>query len=244
MKLLIASITILVLAIGAIVMVLARQPPASTITYVMPEPNPNRADILADATRPRNELYHKPTHKAADTTRYPTATATGEMDITTATEEFSAATDSDLEILAVLEGEQPVRVSPFGFGPYPEVPADYPEQVIWEDDLGVDRELARMAELMDRVLVKLWSQGHRVSSLTAEGSKYYPAYPNAAYVEWDYYQDENGVPHRYGTRVTGGPGVSRNDVAKLLDGIVPDGITILSHDHDAIDPYDFLNLQR
>lgn len=237
-------VVLLCVALGAFLVWCANQPVETKTVYVLPNPNPERAEILADATRPRKEPYHKPAHEAVDTADNPTVTVFGELDTNTVAEEFGAVTDDDLGIFTALEDEQPGRVSPFGFGPYPEVPADYPEDVIWENDLGVARELTRMAELMDRVLVKLWSQGHRVSSLTAEGSKYYPAYPNAAYVEWDYYQDENGVPHRYATRVTAGPGVSHSQVNQLHDGIIPDGITILSHDHDSINPYEFLNLQR
>ena len=237
-------VVLLCVALGVFLVWHVNQPVEPKTVYLLPEPNPDRAQILADATQRRIEPYHKPAHEAADTADNPTVTAFKALDNQTAGAEFDAVTEDDLEIFTALEEDQPERVSPFGFGPYPEVPADYPEDVIWENDLGLDSELTRTAELMDRVLVKLWSQGHRVSSLTADGSRYYPAYPNAAYVVWDYYQDENGVPHQYATRVTAGPGVSRSQVNQLHDGIIPDGITILSRDHDSINPYEFLNLQR
>ena len=61
--------------------------------------------------------------------------------------------------------EEPQRVSPFGFGPYPKVPSDFPRDPIW---VAVDmyekinqhgRGMMKAIELMDRVVIKLWNQG-------------------------------------------------------------------------------------
>ena len=46
-----------------------------------------------------------------------------------------------------------VPVSPFGFGPYPEVPADYFGVPIWMQDTGLPGDAQRNIELIDRVLI-------------------------------------------------------------------------------------------
>ena len=45
-----------------------------------------------------------------------------------------------------------VRVSPHGFGPYPEIPSDYPRQDLWDYPDFVTAE----HELLLRVQIKLW----------------------------------------------------------------------------------------
>ena len=49
-----------------------------------------------------------------------------------------------------------VLVSPFGFGVYPEIPADFPFNVKWTDTTEhIDLELSA------RVMIKAWNEGER-----------------------------------------------------------------------------------
>ena len=148
------------------------------------------------------------------------------------------------------EQEDPQRVSPFGFGPYPQVPPDYPEDVIWEEDMEENisqfgSEAMKAAELMDRILIKLWNQGHRATSASMNSNGIvYPAFPNTVYVTWEYIEEEDGKISRYAGRISSGTGVSDNDLDDLGEGIIPPGIKVLDYDSDGINPYTFLNLNQ
>ena len=148
----------------------------------------------------------------------------------------------------VVEENQPV--SPFGFGPYPEVPLDFPRDPVWA---AVDmyekinqhgRGMMKAIELMDRVLIKLWNQGHGASSASMSKGRVYPGFPNTVYVRWNYIEEPDGTITRYAGRTTSGPDVPESVFDDLGDGIIPPGITVLDHDADGIDPYTFLNLNQ
>ena len=147
----------------------------------------------------------------------------------------------------VVEETQPV--SPFGFGPYPEVPSDFPGDIIWET---VDmyekinqhgRGMMKAMELMDRVLIKLWNQGHRAPSASMERGLVYPGFPNTVYVEWAYTEEPDGTVTRYASEITSSYDVPQSVHDALSEGIVPPNITALGYD-DGIDPYAFLNLNQ
>ena len=155
----------------------------------------------------------------------------------------------EIALLTTEVVEEPQRVSPFGFGPYPQVPVDYPEEVIWADmDENISRfggGLTKAAELMDRVLIKLWNQGHRATSASmTSDSIVYPAFPNTVFVRWDYVEEPDGTTSRYASIIYGAPGVSDSDHDDLGEGIIPPGIKVLDYDSDGIDPYIFLNLNQ
>ena len=148
----------------------------------------------------------------------------------------------------VVEETQPV--SPFGFGPYPEVPSDFPHEPIWEEDMEANisqfgSESMKEAELMDRVLIKLWNQGHRATSASKHSNGLvYPSFPNTVFVRWDYIEEEDGTITRYARRISSGAEVSDSDLNDLGEGIIPPGIKVLDYDSDGIDPYTFLNLNQ
>ena len=130
-----------------------------------------------------------------------------------------------------------------GFGPYPEVPSDYPEEVAWEQD--IPEGMGKIAELFDRVLIKLWSQGHKVTSISGDSYRMYPALPNTIFVTWEYETDDEGNTTRHVTTLSSGTGISEETIDSIVDtGVVPPGITVLDYESDYIDPYDFLTLQR
>ena len=98
---------------------------------------------------------------------------------------------------------------------------------------------------MDRILIKLWNQGHRATSASMNSNGIvYPAFPNTVYVTWEYIEEENGKISRYAGRISSGTGVSDNDLDDLGEGIIPPGIKVLDYDSDGINPYTFLNLNQ
>ena len=142
------------------------------------------------------------------------------------------------------ESAEEVRVSPFGFGPYPEVPAGYPNPNLWDytDALyELSPERARNWELMERVSIKLWHQGKRAESVAMEDGLVYPCYPNTVYVRWGEFMDENGVRVTYIEEMLGPPSLLRYD-DDFNNDIIPAGITVIPYDEGGIDPYTFLEL--
>ena len=81
--------------------------------------------------------------------------------------------------------------SPFGYGPYPEVPTDYPWQPIWtlSDELRAHYSQAhqdgeRGIELMQRVGIKLWQMGHTFTGIAySSNGRIYPNFPDTVYVD-------------------------------------------------------------
>ena len=154
--------------------------------------------------------------------------------------------------------------SPFGFGPYPEVPADYPfrEQVLAWDDATPEHEL------LVRVRIKLWKQGTKTLGAAFNmNGLVYPTIPGVLYVTWRYI--EEGDPEFAGQRYAGsvmGDGntakkwqslyftdlmFERTDVKPdeiEVSGIkvykYPDGTKVYEYPDGGIDPYKFLNLSR
>ena len=154
-------------------------------------------------------------------------------------------TDAFLPDDMVSEEEAPaeeVPVSPFGFGPYPEIPRDYPARPTWERK-GYDtfsQDTQRELELLDRVLIKLWKQGERGyrGGSTANG-KVYPHYKNTAYVRYG----TTGDGRQYIARYKGDPAI-RISPEQMRRGELPAGIMrVLDIDAEGIDPYQFLDLK-
>ena len=130
-----------------------------------------------------------------------------------------------------------VPVSPFGFGPYPEVPADYPippDKFEWEFWGKTVK-----GELMSRVRIKLWNQGIRSDGASFENGKVYPNILGTVYVQWA----ENGEFIR---RITGHPDDDFDAIEAALEAgqPPPEGITVLSRNEAGIDPYSFLELSK
>ena len=134
------------------------------------------------------------------------------------------------------EGED-VLVSPFGFGPYPEIPDGFPFDNPWD----VPTTNAAF-ELMHRVQIKLWNEGKHPEGMAWENGRVYPIYPNTIYVTWDYVENDDGTIERYPSQVTSGT-LSPSDEALLDEGIVPSGVIVYDHNESGIDPYSYLNLK-
>ncbi len=76
-------------------------------------------------------------------------------------------------------------VSPFGFGPYPELPEGWPADKIWPC-ISADHEL------MARVMVELAHQGITTKGSIMENGYVYPTYPDTVYIKWAY-KEKNGA---------------------------------------------------
>lgn len=147
-----------------------------------------------------------------------------------------------LEDIVSAEEEHPeLPASPFGFGPYPEIPPDYPSTVVWKatNHGNLSAGTLQGIELLDRVLVKLWSEGERgFKGGIMAGSRVYPHYHNTAYVR---YAEEAG--YRYISEYQGGPDLPPLTREQLRTGKLPAGIRIIDMDSAGIDAYRFLNLK-
>ncbi len=134
------------------------------------------------------------------------------------------------------------RVSPFGFGPYPEIPVDYPGYPFNNGSAN--------HELIARVKVKLWKQGVRAVGGVIQNGFVYPIIPGKVYVEWKEYTNPDGTVVKYPSRILGAPDDLPNE--NLLDEVIrkmegrpkvtdlPPHLEILSFD-DGIEPYEFLD---
>lgn len=139
-------------------------------------------------------------------------------------------------------------VSPFGFGPYPEVPPDYIASLgppIWYehgfDEIPATATHERNIELIHRVLVKLWKDGKDVRRGFYKDGKVYPLYSKSAYVKhYHRIQDEG---YTIDLTVIKSPDFDLNlTIERLQDGDIPANYTILDLDTEGIDPYTFLGL--
>ena len=141
------------------------------------------------------------------------------------------------------EQKKIAAVSPHGFGPYPELPSDYPAQDLWNypDFMSSD------TELMHRVAVKLWKQGTRsIGGMMADGLVY-PTIPGTVYIEWEHRVLSNGTEEKVVSGIRGDPftgqflrGMERQK-GRLVESDIPSDIMI---GNGGIDPYEFLNLKK
>ena len=167
--------------------------------------------------------------------------ASEEVEVLPPLDELTGAFLPDDFTIEDAEEPEDVPVSPFGFGPYPEVPEDYPARPTWER-AGYDtfsQDTQRELELLDRVLIKLWKQGERgYRGGSTDNGKVYPHYKNTAYVR--YRTTESG--RRYIARYKGDPAI-RISPEQLRTGELPPYIRVLDIDSEGIDPYQFLDLK-
>ena len=169
-------------------------------------------------------------------TQMPDATEVGTIDETELIDMADAFLPDDF--FSKEEVAEEVPVSPFGFGPYPEVPADFPEHLkpIWSRTPNA----AEPFELIDRVLIKLWNQGHRdITGGSFSNGKVYPHYANTAYVRYRERTLPDGTVHRSILRIKGGPDISPF-AKQIRNGNTPAHIKLIDYNIAGIDPYTFL----
>ena len=145
-----------------------------------------------------------------------------------------------------------VRVSKFGFGPYPEIPPDFPWQDLFDppyyaDDPNHLHKDDPDYELMYRLRVELWKRGERgvegFGKLNSTGL-FYPTIRGTIYVEWaprwKVFGKGFGRTIRY---IDGHP----DDLKRLRsvdrESEIPSDIKVLDIS-EGIDAYEFLDLPR
>ncbi len=143
--------------------------------------------------------------------------------------------------------------SPFGFGPYPEVPADYPYQERLWDNATPEHEL------LVRVRVKLWKQGAQTNGamFDTDNGLIYPSIPGVIYVQWRYVEEGNSefLGQRYTTLIMGDENTAEKwQSSYLIEGryepidvnndIEASGIKVYEYPNGGVDPYNFLDLPR
>lgn len=178
-----------------------------------------------------------------------------EENLTASTENRTENTDlfvkevihDDIDLSTQKRFPEPTKrqVSFNGFGPFPEIPVDYPAQNIW-DNPG---SLTVAHELLLRVQIKLWKQGiHALGGAMIDG-KIYVNIPGTVYVEWKDRVRYDGTVERYATGVSGDREVGKTlrDIIEtkgvLKESDVPPGIKIIDSTDGGIDPYQFLDLK-
>ena len=144
-----------------------------------------------------------------------------------------------------------VPVSPFGFGPYPEVPTGYPTHLLpvwhWSEERQQRHTSSRLEsfELMDRVLIKLWNQGDRDFDGVVRDNhgKVYPLYKDIIYVTWAVLKDENGkIIGTYARNQLSSDKTQRISFRDYMEGKIPSNIQFMDRETSGIDPYMFLGL--
>ena len=131
--------------------------------------------------------------------------------------------------------EEDVPVSPYGFGPYPEVPVDYPYKDPFALSIGgcSTKEL----ELIERVLIKLWNQGNtNITGGFFMSGKVYPNYSETAYTR------QTGNGENGGFMYIGSPDFPEPDLESIQSGKIKGQLRDL--DSSGIEPYSFLGLDR
>ena len=187
----------------------------------------------------------KPTIKAeteeTDTSAENT-TSTAEKPTTEIGEGTETNTDKSTEPVNIATPEtdntEEDKVSPHGFGPYPEVPEDY---IIKPFSWDFYKNDPPIHELMARVRIKLWKQGIQTIGIMSSSATglVYPTIPGAVFVK-KYNRD--GADY---LEIRGDPDLDLEAIKKeLMAGNVPDGIQVLDMDKAGIDPYKFLNLSK
>ena len=137
-----------------------------------------------------------------------------------------------------------VRVSSHGFGPYPEIPLDYPRQDLWDYPNFVTAE----HELLLRVQVKLWKQGIRTVGGGIVDGRIYPNIPGTVYVKWENRVRSDGTEERFASRMYGDPHAGKilrdiiNSKGELHESDIPQEINVIDSSDGGIDPYQFLDI--
>ncbi len=166
--------------------------------------------------------------------------------------ELAALADALLPNDVVSEEEAPteeVAVSPFGFGPYPEIPIGYTTRhgkTVWQYPGSLPMYNQRNIELIHRVMIASWNDGdtHFIGA-TFERGKIYLQYPNTMYVRYTRRERSNGTVQRRITSWTSGEH-NQSAIDQILEGKIPMGVTLIDMDSEdvGIDPYTFLGLNE
>ena len=162
------------------------------------------------------------------------------------------------DFVSEAEIAEDVPVSPFGFGPYPEVPEGFPENLMpvwtWSEERQQEQlEGLENFELMGRVLIKLWNQGGRdfvgVTRSDSNG-KVYPLYKDLVYVDrWTELPVKGGRVALFPAgQLSGNLSAGAEEMLSIetfveSGGQLPPEIQFVDFETEGINPYDYLNLK-
>ncbi len=139
-----------------------------------------------------------------------------------------------------------VSISPFGFGPYPEIPADFPHGASWLEETNARRSLQaqRSQELICRVMIKAWTDGDHYfkgASFDRKSGKVYLNYPDRLYVRYRTFELSNGKVIRH---LAHAKGTHHNllTLEQMRSGDIPPDIQAIPMESAGIDPQTYLNL--
>ena len=123
-----------------------------------------------------------------------------------------------------------MKGSSFGFGTFPKIPTDFPDQDIWnviQKRSVHDPKGAKTLELLARVRIKLWEQGNHTKGVIMDPSSglIYP---------------DSGIEILSSARTDSDSGQSQYDMY-FDDGLIPLSVKFQG---GGVDPYEFLNLPR
>lgn len=128
-----------------------------------------------------------------------------------------------------------VRVSPNGFGPYPDIPKGAPVNPF------SGRE-GRNMELLMRVVIKKWNQGERFRGASFHDGKVYLNYPNTVYVRYgEPVENADGSITRP-ISSAGGSNSAFISEHQMRTGQIPLDLRVLEYEKNGIDPYECLDL--
>ena len=137
-------------------------------------------------------------------------------------------------------------VSPFGFGPYPKIPDDYPHLKDWKETQKHPAD-----ELMDRVMLKAWLEGNREFTgglIEFTNGKVYLTSPGMAYVELEERTLKDGTTAMMVTGSIGNlppmpPMLKGPTYVKDLEDLSNRwGIRIIDYESGGIESYEYLGL--
>ena len=144
------------------------------------------------------------------------------------------------------DNTEEVRVSPHGFGHYPEVcqsMRDIGYNPIWENPNWKTYSHAMEGELLSRVRIKAWEEGKESIGATIDYKTGLVLlnFPDTIYV-WhgENINPKTGETQRYFTQVAG----MSLSIDEMMNGTVPEGVTVLDGETSGIDPYEYLDLSR
>ena len=182
--LVVGLVVLLCVALGTFLIWRANQPVEPTTVYVLPEPNPERAEILKRALQPPKRAYATKVLNEAATGN--TTAESLEADSGESSSQENEFEEEDLESMFAATDEENVGVKG-DFPPIPEGYLDDNSKPVWLDIPGYRKGDMTNHENIARVLIKLWNQGKRGfrgGFMNHRNNRVYPLYPDVLYVEW------------------------------------------------------------